>query len=70
MDRTCQPASREVLLTSSRDALLTLIDRSASLAEVQRHYAFYVLEAEGGNKVHAARKLGIDRRTLQRWAKR
>jgi transcriptional regulator with PAS, ATPase and Fis domain len=50
--------------------LMDAIARSAPLYEVQRLYTFHVLEKEGGNKVHAAERLGIDRRTIQRWEKR
>jgi DNA-binding NtrC family response regulator len=45
------------------------IERTAPLAEVERLYAFHVLERMGGNKVHTAVRLKIDRRTLQRWEK-
>jgi len=37
-----------------------------SLAELQRRYVLRVLDATGGNKSHAARILGIDRKTLLR----
>ena len=49
--------------------LLDAIERSAPLAEIERLYAFHVLERMGGNKVHTAVRLKIDRRTLQRWEK-
>jgi DNA-binding NtrC family response regulator len=43
------------------------------LEEVERRYVLQVLEAMGGNKVSAARALGVDRRTLyrklERWAR-
>lgn len=47
--------------------LVEAIERSAPLAEVVRLYAFHVLEKMGGNKVHTAERIQIDRRTLQRW---
>lgn len=50
--------------------LMDAIDRSAPLQEVQRLYTFHVLEKMGGNKVHTAAQLGIDRRTIQRWERR
>lgn len=37
-----------------------------TLAEVERRYIFYVLEAVGGNKKQAAEILGLDRKTLYR----
>jgi DNA-binding NtrC family response regulator len=37
-----------------------------TLEEVARAYAEAVLEFHGGNKTHAARALGIDRRSLYR----
>lgn len=40
--------------------------RLPTLAEVERRYIAHVLEATGGNKQHAARVLGIGRRTLYR----
>jgi DNA-binding NtrC family response regulator len=35
----------------------------------QRAYVDYALRRFGGNKVHTAAALGIDRRTIQRWAR-
>ena len=37
-----------------------------SLEEVERRYIAHVLAAVGGNRSHAARILGIDRKTLYR----
>ena len=37
-----------------------------SLEEVQRRYISHVLDATGGNQTHAARILGVDRKTLYR----
>ena len=42
------------------------VDEMITLAEMQRRYMRQVLEAAGGNKSHAARVLGIDRRSLYR----
>ncbi len=36
------------------------------LEEVERDYIRYVLERCGGNKVQAAQRLGVDRKTIQR----
>jgi len=38
----------------------------ASMDEVERRYILHVLDATGGNKRHAARVLGFDRKTLYR----
>jgi DNA-binding NtrC family response regulator len=37
-----------------------------TMSEMERRYVRRVLEACGGNKTHAARVLGIDRRSLYR----
>jgi two-component system, NtrC family, response regulator HydG len=41
-------------------------DEMPTLEEVERRYIRRVLKAVGGNKTHAARVLGLDRRTLYR----
>jgi len=41
--------------------------RCQSLAAIERLYALWVLAREDGNVSHAARSLGISRRTLIRW---
>jgi DNA-binding NtrC family response regulator len=38
----------------------------ASLAEVEKRHMLAVLEASGGNKTEAARRLGVSRKTLER----
>lgn len=48
-------------------ALLKAIEEQVPLAKVQKLYAAYVLERHGQNKVHASRRLEVDRRTIQRW---
>lgn len=48
--------------------LTDLVGRCATLREVGRAYAFLVV-ARVGTKTEAARRLGVDRRTLQVWAK-
>ncbi len=42
------------------------IDAPESLAEVEKRHMLAVLEAAGGNKTEAARRLGISRKTLER----
>ena len=37
------------------------------LKEIDRLYVTYMLATNRGNKVHTARALGIDPRTIQRW---
>ena len=38
----------------------------STLEEMERRYVRRVLDAVGGNKTHAARVLGLDRRSLYR----
>lgn len=62
------PVPKEATL----DALLALTEAAEDLlpmAKFQRAYVDYVLRRFGGNKVHAAAAIGIDRRTIQRWAR-
>jgi two-component system response regulator HydG len=61
------PQVREV--TEKRPTLPQVVlerDSLPSLHEVEQRYVRYVLEHTGNNKTHAARLLGIDRKTLQR----
>lgn len=54
------------------DALQLLIESAEGLVPMhkfQRVYVDYALRRFGGNKVHTAAALGIDRRTIQRWAR-
>lgn len=54
------------------DALDALVDAAENLVPMhrfQRVYVDYALRRFGGNKVHTAAALGIDRRTIQRWAR-
>jgi len=54
------------------DALCALIEAAEGLVPMdkfQRAYVDYALRRFGGNKVHTAAALGIDRRTIQRWAR-
>ena len=54
------------------DALDALIEAAECLVPMhrfQRVYVDYALRRFGGNKVHTAAALGIDRRTIQRWAR-
>jgi Bacterial regulatory protein, Fis family len=52
-------SSKIVITTESPGELITL-------HEMERRYVRQVLNAVGGNKTHAARILGIDRRSLYR----
>lgn len=54
------------------DALGALLEAAEGLVPMhrfQRVYVDYALRRFGGNKVHTAAALGIDRRTIQRWAR-
>jgi DNA-binding NtrC family response regulator len=49
------------------DFLARAAERRWTIADLELAYARRVLAQTGGNKKHAARLLGIDRRTLHRW---
>jgi hypothetical protein len=66
----------ERMMTNEKEpndgALETLMDAAKGLVSMQmfqRMYVDYALVRFGGNKVHTAAALGIDRRTIQRWTK-
>ena len=52
------------------EELTTLIEVCAPLKQVSIAYVKYVLARFGGNKLHTARQIAIDRRTIQRWLPR
>jgi DNA-binding NtrC family response regulator len=51
------------------DALVEAAEMLVPMHKFQRVYVDYALRRFGGNKVHTAAALGIDRRTIQRWAR-
>ena len=51
------------------DALIESAEGLVPMHKFQRVYVDYALRRFGGNKVHTAAALGIDRRTIQRWAR-
>jgi hypothetical protein len=51
------------------DALVEAAEGLVPMHKFQRAYVDYALRRFGGNKVHTAAALGIDRRTIQRWAR-
>jgi len=51
------------------DLLIEAAEGLVSMHRFQRVYVDYALRRFGGNKVHTAAALGIDRRTIQRWAR-
>jgi DNA-binding NtrC family response regulator len=51
------------------DALIEAAEGLVPMHRFQRVYVDYALRRFGGNKVHTATALGIDRRTIQRWAR-
>ena len=53
-------------LSESRSCACRAIGERRYLREVERHHVQQVLRQEKGNKVHAARALGISRRALYR----
>lgn len=54
---------------TKRAEIIRALDTDLPLKAFCELYMEYVLTACGGNKVHAARILKIDRRTIQRKAK-
>lgn len=56
--------------TTKKDAIVIAIEEGASIKELTNLYVDYVLEKMRNNKVHAARVLGINRRTIQRLIRR
>jgi DNA-binding NtrC family response regulator len=64
------PSSINAEAISAKQALEAAIERGDTLENVSQAYARYMLAAKNGNKVHASRQLGVDRRSMQRWAKR
>lgn len=55
--------------TSAPTALIEAAEGLVPMDRFQRAYVDYALVRFGGNKVHTAAALGIDRRTIQRWAR-
>jgi DNA-binding NtrC family response regulator len=47
-------------------ALVAAVESGLTLRELEERYTEEILRRTGGNKVHAARILGIDRKTLYR----
>jgi DNA-binding NtrC family response regulator len=62
-ERACREDVAQVLLRSAAERRLTL-------RELEDHYIDQILQLTGGNKVQAAKVLGIDRKTLYRRAER
>lgn len=54
-------------VNAARNNLIMAIDNIGSLKDVSRLYCTYVLAKTAGHMILAAEKLGIDRRTMQRW---
>ncbi|AGW93971.1 sigma-54 dependent transcriptional regulator [Cupriavidus sp. DF5525] len=63
-----QPAdpAQASLLAAAGEGTATPADEATLLETVERLHILQVLAAEGGNRVEAARRLGISRRTLDR----
>lgn len=66
-DEAASPQRR--LVKRTRAALDAAIDRGAPVKEVVMSYVLYFLARFEPRKIHAAMRLGIDRRTIQRWLK-
>ena len=52
---------------TTEEALQQGIRDKVTLKELSKLYCAHVLQQHDNNKVHAARVLKVDRRTLQRW---
>lgn len=68
VQRRSTPLPREAA-PEAFDALLESAEALLPMHKFQRVYVDYALRRFGGNKVHTAAALGIDRRTIQRWAR-
>jgi nucleoside diphosphate kinase len=74
--KTMQPTTNEVAASTIdygnadeiRKKLIAAIDAHESMRVVSRLYVKYVV-ARMRNRVHASQRLGVDRRTIQRWGK-
>lgn len=65
------PTANDNAPRSARDRLVEAIDarEPLTLRKLSYLYVSHVLERHTGNKLNAARALGIDRRTIHRWVK-
>ena len=61
-----QDLSKEVIVGRNKDLSFQQTARADDLASSERAKVIEVLQREGGNKTHAARALGIERRKLYR----
>jgi DNA-binding NtrC family response regulator len=61
-----QDLSKEVIVGRNKDLSFQQTARADDLASIERAKVIEVLQREGGNKTHAARALGIERRKLYR----
>ncbi|MDB4945665.1 MAG: hypothetical protein JWP97_5199 [Labilithrix sp.] len=68
VQRRSTPLPKEATL-EALDALVEAAEGLVPMHKFQRVYVDYALRRFGGNKVHTAAALGIDRRTIQRWAR-
>lgn len=68
VQRRSTPLPKEAT-PDAMDALIEAAEGLVPMHRFQRVYVDYALRRFGGNKVHTAAALGIDRRTIQRWAR-
>lgn len=52
---------------TAKERLIAGIEDRVSMKEMHLLYVEYVLATTGGNRSRAADRLGVDRRTVQRW---
>lgn len=55
--------------TKTFEDLNAAIAAEAPLKDIMKLYTAYILAQNDNNKVRTAKALGMDRRTIQRWAK-
>jgi two-component system response regulator HydG len=69
-DFPVDPVSGEQRETSTTDLARSAAERRLTLRELEVRYIDEIMQITGGNKVHAAKILGVDRKTLYRRAER
>jgi len=62
--------SAHVPLANAKGELIQAIDENQPISKIIQLYTKYILLKFDNNKVQACKRLGVDRRTLQRRAKK
>jgi len=69
-DLPLEPLGASVAEEGATSLIQSAVDRRLTLRELEKLYIDQIMKRTGGNKVQAARILGIDRKTLYRRAAR